>query len=122
MQTTNNEERNEVKWNLRIKKARKELGITQEELANRMDVHRSTIANYELGRRKPTFIELKKLAEILHVDINYLLESDSLDYPTELINRVKNMFLSSEFSKDEKDSLFQEICEVYTKEKTTRDN
>lgn len=122
LQTANDEERNEFKWNQRIKKARKELGITQEELANRMDVHRSTIANYELGRRKPTFIELKKLAEILHVDINYLFESDSPDSPTELINRVKNMFLSSEFSQDEKDSLFQEICEVYTKEKTTKDN
>lgn len=57
----------------RIKDARNAKDITQQEFAELLGVCRSTIANYELGRRNPSLEEVVKIAEILDVDANYLL-------------------------------------------------
>ena len=38
----------------RIKKIRRDLGLTQQELANRIGIKRGAIANYEIGRNTPT--------------------------------------------------------------------
>lgn len=57
----------------RIKDARNAKDITQQEFAELLGVCRSTIANYELGRRTPSLEEVVKIAEILGVDANYLL-------------------------------------------------
>lgn len=37
----------------RIKQLRKELGLTQQEFANRLNIKRGAIANYEIGRNEP---------------------------------------------------------------------
>lgn len=37
----------------RIKALRKELGLTQEKFAERLNIKRNTIANYEIGRNEP---------------------------------------------------------------------
>lgn len=37
----------------RIKTIRKELGLTQEKFADRLNMKRNTIANYEIGRNEP---------------------------------------------------------------------
>ncbi|MCQ4637172.1 helix-turn-helix transcriptional regulator [Anaerovorax odorimutans] len=36
-----------------IKLLRKKLGLTQQEFANRLNIKRGTIANYEIGRNEP---------------------------------------------------------------------
>ena len=38
----------------RIKKIRKELGLTQQEFADRIGIKRGGISNYEIGRNEPT--------------------------------------------------------------------
>ena len=38
----------------RIKKIRRDLGLTQQELADRIGIKRGAIANYEIGRNTPT--------------------------------------------------------------------
>ncbi|MGN1181991.1 MAG: helix-turn-helix domain-containing protein [Faecalibacillus sp.] len=61
----------------RIKKLRKERGLTQQELGQMLGVQKSAIAKYENGRvpnlKKET---IAKLAEIFHVTPNYLLGLD----------------------------------------------
>ena len=37
----------------RLKLARKKLGLTQQEMADRLHIKRNTIANYEVGRNTP---------------------------------------------------------------------
>lgn len=39
--------------NKRIKKIREELGLTQQQFANRLGIKRGAIANYEIGRNSP---------------------------------------------------------------------
>ena len=53
---------------------RKKHGFTQRELARRMGVTQSSLAQYETGARKPNIVMLKKLAAILDCTTDQLLE------------------------------------------------
>ena len=53
--------------------ARKNAGLTQQALADKLSISISSIASYELGRRKPSVDVLIKMAEILDVTEGYLL-------------------------------------------------
>ena len=57
----------------KIKEARKNAGLTQQALADKLSISISSIASYELGRRKPSVDVLIKMAEILDVTEGYLL-------------------------------------------------
>lgn len=51
-----------------IKTAREGLGLTQEDLAEKMDVSRQAVSKWELGASVPTAENLDRLAEILNVE------------------------------------------------------
>ena len=56
-----------------LKSLRTSFGLTQEELANRLKVSRSTIGMYESGAREPDYETLEAIADYFNVDIDYLL-------------------------------------------------
>jgi len=58
----------------RLKLLRKELGLTQEELAHKLNKTRSTIAGYETERKQPDYETLKVIADFFNVSTDYLLE------------------------------------------------
>ncbi|GEM_PF-4783294 len=56
---------NDNSWtSARIKQLRKDMGITQAKLAERLDLSEDTIQNWEVGRRKPNRFIQPLLAEI----------------------------------------------------------
>lgn len=57
----------------RLIKMRNEKGLTQYEVANLLNIPRSTYAQYELGRRQPDYDTLKKLADFYNATTDYLL-------------------------------------------------
>ena len=57
-----------------VYKYRKELNLTQRELANAVGVTPNAITQYESGARKPDIVTLKKLAVALHCTTDQLLE------------------------------------------------
>jgi transcriptional regulator with XRE-family HTH domain len=57
----------------RIKKLRDEVGVTQQEVADRLGVLRPTISQMESGERKVSADELIKLSEILNTSVPYLM-------------------------------------------------
>ena len=57
----------------RIKLLREELNMTQQELADKLDGAKSTVAMYEKGDRKPSMEVLLKLSEIFDCSIDYIL-------------------------------------------------
>lgn len=60
----------------KLAKARKEKGLTQEQLAEMIGVAKSTLTGYEKGNREPDVIKIKKLIKILEIDADYLLGTD----------------------------------------------
>jgi transcriptional regulator with XRE-family HTH domain len=74
-----NEERKKV-IGLRIKKCRQDNKLSQEELAHKLDMKRSNVANYEAGRVVPPGSALLEMSEIFNVTTDYLLGSTSDPY------------------------------------------
>ncbi len=65
-----------MKFNERIKNRRKELGITQEDLAKELYVSRQTLSSWENGRTLPDIDSLVLLSEALDVNIDVLIKGD----------------------------------------------
>jgi len=55
---------------------RKEKGLTQAQLAERLNYSDKAVSKWERGESLPDVAVLKSLAEILGVTVDYLLESD----------------------------------------------
>lgn len=60
-----------------IKKIRKNQNISQKDMAKKLNMPSSTYSNYENNNREPNAATLKKIANILNVSINDLLNIDS---------------------------------------------
>lgn len=60
----------------RIKKLRREKGLTKQELGDLINVTKVSICCYEKETRVPTLETLTALAKVFKVDINYFLGND----------------------------------------------
>ncbi len=62
---------------------RQKKGLTQVELAKEMNITRSALSLYELGKREPDFALLSRFAEFFNVTTDYLMgRSDTPTPPT----------------------------------------
>ena len=68
----------------RLKEARIEAKLTQEQLANGIGVAKSTLAGYESGNREPNMMLIQRIMSSLDVDANFLFQ-DEMNSLTELI-------------------------------------
>lgn len=113
----------------RLKELRKEKEITQEKLANYLNVSRSTIAGYETGKRKPEYETLQKLANYFNVSVDYLLgnskerssaekikkaisDDGELQEVWEQISQRENLQLLFKQTKDLDDSTIKQIIRI----------
>ena len=62
----------------RIKELRKDFGLSQVELAMRMEVTKQTISNWENGNIQPSVDMLVGLANVFNVTTDYLLGLDDV--------------------------------------------
>lgn len=60
--------------NTNLINARKEKGLTQVDLANKLNVTKSTVSNWESNYAVPPIKRAFKVAEILNEDVNYLFK------------------------------------------------
>lgn len=61
-------------FGLKVQQRRKELGISQEELAYRAGFHRTYIGMIERAERNITLSNMKRLADALEVEIKELFD------------------------------------------------
>jgi transcriptional regulator with XRE-family HTH domain len=59
---------------VRIAELRKKSGMSQSELARRLDVSRSSVQSWECGENHPSTDNLISLSKLFHVSADYLLE------------------------------------------------
>ncbi|MBP3567957.1 MAG: helix-turn-helix transcriptional regulator [Lachnospiraceae bacterium] len=83
----------------RIRARRGTLGITQVELAERINVAHSTICGWETGKREPNIKTLCKLSDLLGTSIDYLCGHDSItrvgeqtEFASEEIEQIHEYF------------------------------
>jgi transcriptional regulator with XRE-family HTH domain len=60
-------------FSARLKAARELRGLNQDQLAERSGLQSSAVSHFETGGRKPSFDNLKRLADALGVSTDYLL-------------------------------------------------
>lgn len=79
---------------LRIRKRRKELGITQEALAEQMLISKSTISAYENDKVDIKGSVIREIANILYTTPNYLLGYNEYDENTleiiDMFSKIKD--------------------------------
>lgn len=63
----------------RLRSARESRGYTQQQIADRMGIDKSTYCGYETGKRQPDVQKIKQLSRILGVSGDDLLETDFAD-------------------------------------------
>jgi transcriptional regulator with XRE-family HTH domain len=62
-----------------VRSFRTTAGLSQEDLADRAEIHRTYIGGIERGERNPTLMMICRLAEALEIRPSQLLESDAGD-------------------------------------------
>ena len=63
-----------VNFGDKLRNLRKEAGMTQSDLAKRLNITKSVVSYYELQERTPSPDVLIQLANIFHVTADYLLD------------------------------------------------
>ena len=57
----------------KLRSARTDAGLTQQQVADKMGITKSTYCGYETGKREPDVRKIKELAQILNVTGSYLI-------------------------------------------------
>ena len=65
---------NQIKTGNYIAQKRRSLNLTQEQLANKLDVSNKTISKWENGKCMPDYSIIQDLCETLHISITELME------------------------------------------------
>lgn len=93
---------------LLIKNLRKQAGLTQQQLAQKLDVTVTTIGRWELNYKTPSVERLVELSRIFHVPLNYLvgIEKEKSIVIEHLTQRQQNLLntLVLEFQSEHRNS------------------
>ncbi|WP_217582139.1 helix-turn-helix domain-containing protein, partial [Lysinibacillus sp. GbtcB16] len=60
----------------RLIQLRKNKKLTQEQMAEKIGIHRGTYANNERGHRQPDYVPLLKIGIFFEVSVDYLLRGE----------------------------------------------
>ena len=106
----------------RIKLRRRELKMTQTELATVANLTPAAISQFESGTRKPSFNTLSSLSDALKVTTDYLLGKEERRYDDLLADpKVSTMFKGMmEFTEKDKDTLYEFYEFLKTKAEAAR--
>ena len=64
-----------MNFGARLKELRKENGLRQQDLAQMLNVHNTTVSAWETGDNEPDFKTLIKIATIFGVSTDFLLDN-----------------------------------------------
>lgn len=96
----------------KLKQLRKEKGFTQQIAAEKLGITRSTISNYEIGRRSPHLTDLQKIAELYGAGLE-MFGVVQTDEALDLLIRAREVFESPNVSKETKENLYTEFMKLY---------
>ena len=65
--------------NIKLTEARQAAGLTQEQVAEAMDISRQTLSNWETGKTSPDAERLREMASLYGISISAMLDPDDTD-------------------------------------------
>lgn len=99
---------------LRIKEIRKSRGLTQENLAEKVDLETASLSAIESGRAFPSLVALEKIAAVLNVDIKLFFEFN----PEKTIDEMKSSIVNNlDFIPDALIKRLYQVIEIYITKK-----
>lgn len=106
-----------MEFSERLKDLRKQSGLTQVGVAEKLGISQPAYASWERGAKKPTQENLVKIAQILNISVDYLVgnseeKADELDN-IELLFRMNSKGLTEE----EKEVFRKELIEFMEERK-----
>lgn len=77
-----------------------------------LGITRATVSNYEVGRRSPHLSELKRIADIYGVGLDYfgIVPTDEV---FDLLSRAREVFNSPTVPKEKKEEVYKELMRLY---------
>ena len=86
-----------MEFNEKLQELRKQKGLTQEELAERLFVSRTAVSKWESGRGYPNIDSLKAIAGFFSVTVDQLLSSEELltaaeDSQKQTVGRLRDLW------------------------------
>lgn len=98
--------------NERIKELRKTLKLTQQEFADRLNIKRGAIANYEVGRNEPIDAVISLICKEFNVNEEWLRDGTGEMFRVEEENSI---VARATTLLGEKDPLFEAFIDTYSK-------
>ena len=101
-----------------LRELRSSAGLTQKELANKLEISPSAVGMYEHGRRKPDYEMLIKVSRLFSVSIDSLVgKTDVSNEATDIIKEMQSRILNGNnitlngvlMSKEEREQLLSAI-------------
>ena len=83
-----------MEFHNRLYNLRKQKGLSQEELANRLNVSRQTISKWEIGDSTPDMEKLAAISELFEVSLDELVlgkEQDSVENGASNVSEIRNV-------------------------------
>ncbi|MCR5183064.1 MAG: helix-turn-helix domain-containing protein [Clostridia bacterium] len=104
----------------KIARKRKDIGLTQIEFAEKLNVTRQTVSRWEAGTVMPDIDKISDIAEILEVSCDYLLRDDVTDEKdttpkgvSRILAALKGKRVKMNFFDDENDiDLYNKECVI----------
>jgi len=108
-----------MEFSERLKKLRKDTGLTQVDVASKLGISQQAYASWERGIKKPTQENLVKLSKILYVSVDYLLGNTENKQTSDVLENIELLFrMNSEgLTEDEKAVFQKELIEFMEKRK-----
>ena len=108
-----------MEFSERLKKLRKEAGLTQVDVAEKLGISQPAYASWERGVKKPTQENLIKLSKILYVSVDYLLGNTESKQTSDVLEDIELLFRmnSKDLTKEEKEIFERELIEFIEERK-----
>lgn len=108
-----------MEFSERLKKLRKDTGLTQVDVARKLGISQQAYASWERGVKKPTQDNLIKLSKILYVSVDYLLGNTESKQTSDVLEDIELLFRmnSKDLTKEEKEIFKRELIEFIEERK-----
>ena len=106
-----------MEFSERLKDLRKQVGLTQVDVAEKLGISQPAYASWERGVKKPTQENLVKIAQVLNVSVDYLVGNS--DERTDELDNIELLFRmnSKGMTEEEKEIFKKELIEFMEERK-----